>query len=82
MTEVPVPMTYAITFAPSKSVSDLQVNFVREASALQYGVSTAAVTFESKPVDGCPSWDLTSIRLQATPSTKAREDLPQKFQRD
>ena len=58
--------------APGMSVADLQVDSVREASALQYGVSTAAVTFESEPLDECPSWDFTTRRLQATTSTKAQ----------
>ena len=71
MTGVPVTTTYVMTFSPGKSVADLQIESVREAFALQCGVSTAAVTFESKPLDGCPSWDLTSRRLQATTSTKA-----------
>ena len=61
-----------MTFAPGKSVGDLQVDSAREAFALQYGVSTAAVTFESEPLDGCPSWDLPARRLQATISTKAQ----------
>ena len=69
---VPVATTYARIFAPGKSVADFQVDSVREAFALQCGVSTAAVTFESKPLDGCPSWDLTARRLQATTSTKAQ----------
>ena len=34
--------------------------------------SAAAVTFESEPLDGCPSWDLTARRLHATTSTKAQ----------
>ena len=55
ITRVPVTTTYAMTFAPGKSVADLQVDSVREAFALQYGASTAAVTFESEPLDGCPS---------------------------
>ena len=50
------------------SIADLQVDSVREAFALQYGVSTAAVTFESEPLDECPCWDLTVRRLQATTS--------------
>ena len=46
MTRVPVTTTYVMTFAPGKSVADLQIESVREAFALQCGVSTAAVTFE------------------------------------
>ena len=46
-------------FAPGKSVADFQVDSVREAFALQCGVSTAAVTFESEQLHGCPSWDLS-----------------------
>ena len=72
MTRVPVTSTYVMTFAPGKSVVDLQVDSVRKAVALQCEVPTAAVTFESKPLDGCPSWDLTSRGLQATASTKAQ----------
>ena len=71
MMGVPVTTTYAMTFAPDKSVADLQSNSVREDFALQCSVSTAAVTFESEPLDGCPWWDLTSRWLQATTSTKA-----------
>ena len=55
----PVTTTYAMIFAPGKSVADFQVDSVREAFALQCGVSTTAVTFESEPLDGCPSWDLS-----------------------
>ena len=69
---VPVTTTYVMTFASGKSVVDLQVDSVRKAFALQREVSTAAVTFQSKPLDGCPSWDLTSRQLQATTSTKAQ----------
>ena len=72
MTGVPVTMTYAMTFVPGKSVADLQIDSVREAFTLQCGVSTAAVTFESETLDGCPSWDLTSRRLQATTNTKVQ----------
>ena len=72
ITRVPVTTSYAMTFAPGKSVADMQVDSVREAFALQYGVSTAAVMFESEPLDGCPSWDFTARRLQATASTKAQ----------
>ena len=61
-----------MTFAPGNSAADLQVDSVREAFALQYGVFTAAVTFESDSLDGCPSWDLTASGLQATVSTKAQ----------
>ena len=71
MTRVLVTTTYVMTFAPGKSVVDLQVDSVRKAFC-QCEVPTAAVTFESKPLDGCPSWDLTSRRLQATTSTKAQ----------
>ena len=55
MTGVPVTTTYAMTFAPGKSVADLQVDSVREAFALKCGISTGTVTFESEPLDGCPS---------------------------
>ena len=61
-----------MSFAPGKSVSELQVDSVREAFALQCWVSTAAATFESEPLDGCPSWDLIARRLQANTSTKAQ----------
>ena len=61
-----------MTFVPGKSVADLQIDSVREAFTLQCGVSTAAVTFVSKPLHGCPSWDLTARRLHATTSTKAQ----------
>ena len=44
-----------MTCAPGKSVADWQVDSVRKAFALHYGVSTSAVTFESEPLDGCPS---------------------------
>ena len=37
--------------------------------------STAAVTFESEPLDGCPSWDLTSRRLQTTTNTKVQVEI-------
>ena len=60
MTGIPVTLTYAMIFVPGKSVADLQIDSVRGAFTLQCGVSTAAVTFESEPLDGCPSWDLTS----------------------
>ena len=43
-----------------------------EAFTLQCWVSTAAVTFESEPLDGCPSWDLKARTLQATTSTNAQ----------
>ena len=72
MTGVPVTMTFAMTFAPVKFVADLQVDSVREAFALQCGVSTAAVTFNTETLDGCPSCDLTARRLQATTCTKAQ----------
>ena len=49
----------------------LRIESAREAFALQCGVFTSAVSFESEPLDGCPSWDLTSKRLQANTSTKA-----------
>ena len=51
---VPVTTTYAMIFAPGKSVAEFLVDSVREAFALQCGVSTAAVTFESEPLDGVP----------------------------
>ena len=54
MTGVPITTTYVMTFTPGMSVADLHVSSVREAFALQCGVSTAAVTFESEPLDGCP----------------------------
>ena len=38
MTGVPVTRTYVMTFAPGKSVADLQIESVREAFALQCGV--------------------------------------------
>ena len=72
ITGIPVTTTYAMTFAPGKSVAVWQVDSVRKAFALQCEVPTAAVTLESKPLDGCPSWDLTSRRRQATTSTKAQ----------
>ena len=49
---VPITTTYDMTFAPSKSVADLQIESVCEAFAFQCGVSTAAVTFEYEPLDG------------------------------
>ena len=55
MTGVPVTTTYAMTFAPGKSVADFQIDSVREAFALQCKVSTSAVTFESEPLDEFPS---------------------------
>ena len=63
ITGVPVTTTYAMTLAPGKYVADLQVDSVREAFALQYGISTAAVTFESELLDGRPSWDSTARKL-------------------
>ena len=54
MTRVPVTTAYVMTFAPGKSVVDLQVDSVRKAFALQCEVPTAAVTFESKPLVGVP----------------------------
>ena len=51
MTRVPVSTIYVYDLSPGKSVSDLHVDSVREAFALQCGVSTAAVTFESEPLD-------------------------------
>ena len=53
-------------------MADLQDDSVREAFALRCGVSTAAVTFESEPLNECPSWNCTARRLQATTSTKAQ----------
>ena len=50
-----VTTTYVMTFAPGKSVVNLEVDSVRKAFALQCRVPTAAVTLESKPLDGCPS---------------------------
>ena len=70
--------TYPMTIAPGKSLVHLQVDSVRRAFALQCNVSTAAKTFESKPLDDFPSWDLTSTRLQAITSTK----LPPEFRRN
>ena len=65
ITKVLVTTTYAMILAPGMSV----------AFALQYGygVSTAAVTFESpNRLTSGPSWDSTARRLQATTSTKAQ----------
>ena len=57
--KVPGTTTYAMIFAPGKSVADFEVDTVRDAFALQCGVSTATVAPESEPLDGCPSWDLS-----------------------
>ena len=37
-----------------------------------FAVRVSTLTFESKPLDGCPSWDLTARRLQATTIMKAQ----------
>ena len=71
-----------MTFATGKSIAELQVDSVREAFALQCGVSTAAVMFESELLDvsfvGLDSEEAASNYKHEGTS----EDLPREFRRD